>query len=301
MKLLCQSIAVILLLIAVSCSNKPTLQAENKMNNEVQLQHASPDFNENDRTATADSAGKGATPGQAKSIKASTTDKRSDWDKKIIKTSTISVQVKNALQYSQYLKAEIKNAGGYIAAEEQNQAEGRLENNYTLKIPVDQFDNVINIIENKAEKIVDHTMKAEEVSKEMVDVQSRMESKRKIRDRYLELLKQAKNMSEILQVQQEINSIQTDIESAAGRLSYLGNAVAYSTIQLNTFQVLTATPGEDLQPSYGHRIITSFLSGLKWFSESLILMINLWPVWAILFSIWFILKRRRPIQPAKGK
>jgi hypothetical protein len=300
MKIICQTLAAIIMLLTVSCSNKPKLLGEYDINNQKQTKPVPPSSNVDDGSAVADSVRQGTSSNQGKPADYDATNRKSDWDKKIIKTSVISIQVKNSLQYGQYLKAELKNAGGYISAEEQNKTEGRLENNYTLKIPVDQFDNVINLIENKAEKIVDLTMKAAEVSTEMVDVQSRMESKKKIRDRYLDMLKQAKNMSEILQVQQEINSIQVDIESTAGRMAFLRNAVAYSTIQLNTLQVLAAIPGEDTAPTYGHRIIGSFVFGLKWISEGLIFLINLWPVWAILFAVWFFLKRRAP-QPAKGK
>jgi hypothetical protein len=52
----------------------------------------------------------------------------------------------------------------------------------------------------------------------VVDTRSRMEAKKQMRDRYLELLKQARNMKEILEVQQVINSIQEDIESGSGRV-----------------------------------------------------------------------------------
>jgi hypothetical protein len=46
-----------------------------------------------------------------------------------------------------------------------------------------------------------------------------MEARKKVRDRYIELLKQAKNMSEVLQVQNEINNTQVEVEGAAGRIA----------------------------------------------------------------------------------
>lgn len=47
-----------------------------------------------------------------------------------------------------------------------------------------------------------------------------MQAKMAVRDKYLQLLKQAKNIDETLQVQNEINGIQEDIEAANGRINY---------------------------------------------------------------------------------
>ena len=60
----------------------------------------------------------------------------------------------------------------------------------------------------------------EDVTGEVVDTRARMEAKKQMRDRYLALLKQARNMKEILEVQTEINTIQEDIESASGRVGF---------------------------------------------------------------------------------
>jgi hypothetical protein len=49
-------------------------------------------------------------------------------------------------------------------------------------------------------------------------------------------------MKEILQVQQEINSIQEQMESASGRINYLSHQSAYSTIHLQYFQYLVPYP-----------------------------------------------------------
>ena len=57
-----------------------------------------------------------------------------------------------------------------------------------------------------------------------VDTRSRLEAKKQVRLRYLDFLKEAKNVEEILNVQSQINGIQEDIEAASGRLDYLNHA-----------------------------------------------------------------------------
>ncbi|MGO8055700.1 DUF4349 domain-containing protein, partial [Rhizobium leguminosarum] len=97
------------------------------------------------------------------------------------------------------------------------------------KVPVDRFDEAINLLAETDEKILERKIGSEDVTGDVVDTRSRMEAKKQVRERYLDLLKQAKNINEILQVQTEINNIQVDIESAAGRVNYLSHAAALST------------------------------------------------------------------------
>jgi len=54
----------------------------------------------------------------------------------------------------------------------------------------------------------------------MADTRSRLETKKEVRERYLDLLKQARNMKDILAVQNEINDIQEQMEGAAGRTGH---------------------------------------------------------------------------------
>ncbi len=79
---------------------------------------------------------------------------------------------------------------------------------------------------------------------------ARVEAKKAVRTKYIELLKQAKNMEDILQVQHELISIQEDIESATGRVEYLQHAAVYSTVNLKYFQYINGKTGDDLKPNF---------------------------------------------------
>ncbi len=155
---------------------------------------------------------------------------KADWDKKIIKTGNIAMEVKKYAVFNEMLHREIKQLGGYVAQEEQQQSNDKIENTVTVKVPVDQFDNAIGRLTPGTEKIIEKKITAEDVTGEIVDTQSRLEAKKRVRDRYLDLLKQAKNMKEILEVQNEVNGIQENIEAGAGRIGYLSHASAFSTI-----------------------------------------------------------------------
>lgn len=218
---------------------------------------------------------------------------KEDWDKKIIKTANLNLEVKSYERFNELLHSSAKALGGYVAQEEQHQSDYAIENTIVIKVPVDLFDKAVAVLTPAGEKLMEKKITAEDVTGEMVDTKARMEAKKRIRDRYLDLLKQAKNMEEILQVQNEINQQQENIEAAGGRINYLGHAAAFSTINMHFYQVLKANDIRQDEPSYSLRVIESLKSGLHWFAELFILLVSLWPLWAVITVLWILIRKTK--------
>ena len=221
-----------------------------------------------------------------------------EWDKKIIKTALLNLEVKDYTGYYSSLREKIKNIGGYIAQEEQRQSAYKIENTLVIKVPVEQFDNALAQLTDKAEKLNEKKITSQDVSAEYIDIRSRMESKKQVRQQYIELLKQAKNMEDILNVQSEINSIQEEIEAAAGRVEYLGHSSAYSTINLTYYQVLNSSTSDNDKPSFGTRISAAFKTGWEWITSLFVGLVSVWPLCLVTF---FALIFYRRMKPAKVK
>ncbi len=98
----------------------------------------------------------------------------------------------------------MKSFGAYIAQEQQSETDEQISSDITIKVPVDKFDDLMNSLSGVDVKLLEKNVSTEDVTGEVVDTKSRIEAKQQARLRYLELLKQAKNMNEILQVQNEI-------------------------------------------------------------------------------------------------
>ncbi|MDF2187870.1 DUF4349 domain-containing protein [Paraflavitalea sp. CAU 1676] len=232
-----------------------------------------------------------------------------DWDKKIIKHGTLSVEVGDYAKFNDLVHNAVKQLGGYVANEEQNESDYKIENALTIKVPVAQFDNAIQSLAPGKEKILVKKITAQDVTGEVVDTKSRLEAKREVRLRYLELLRQAKKMEDILQVQEEINEIQENIEAAAGRVHYLTHSAAYSTIELSYFQVIDPkAKDKETPPGFGEKVLLALTAGLAWVGELLIVLLTLWPLWAAIAVLWWVFRKYRlskritaAILPAKGQ
>lgn len=228
-----------------------------------------------------------------------------DWNKKIIKTASLNIEVKEYNSFNKKVLQASTQFGGYIADEQQNETEYKIENVLTLKVPVDQFQNTVDFLTTGDGKINEKKITSEDVTTQYVDTKSRLEAKRAARMRYLDFLKQAKNMEEILQVQSEIDDIQEEIESAAGRINYLSNASAMSTINLTYYQILNATAKDADNPGFFKEIRTAFVTGWKGIGEVFVGLMYVWPLIALAaFGIW-MLKRynanKKKVQVVKAE
>src|SRR5207342_440587 len=115
-------------------------------------------------------------------------------------------------------------------------------------------ESVIATLTSNQQRIIERKISSADVTGEVVDTRARIEAKKRVRDRYLDLLNQAKNMEEILHVQNEVNDVQEQIEAASGRVSYLTHAAAMSTIRITYFQVIGQEIQNDKNPGFGDRV-----------------------------------------------
>lgn len=216
-----------------------------------------------------------------------------DWDKKIVKTATLQAEVKDFSLYSQGLVQRVKALGGYISQEQQNQTDYRIENTVTIKIPVSQFDQAVATLLKDVQKVDTRQISSEDVTSAYIDSKSRLEAKKEVRLRYLELLKSARNMKDIIEVQKEINYIQEEIEMVTGRINYLGHASAMSTIHLTYYQVLNMPGGSKGTPGFIEELKDSFANGWYWLGELFIGLVAIWPLVLLIVFVALLIRRKQ--------
>lgn len=220
-----------------------------------------------------------------------------DWDKKLIKTANITIEAANYSGFDQQIRNALKRHGAYIASEEQAFSDDRKQNMMTIKVPVIHFESLLGSFGSDSNRIVQKNISSEDVTSEMYDSKSRIEARKKIRERYLQLLQQAKKMDDVLKVEQEINNIQEELESASGRLNYLSHQTSYSTIHLTYYSLLTASPQTEQPNTFWKRLKAGFAEGGDILVEIILIGIRLWPL--ILLGILIGVLWKRKIQTVK--
>ena len=225
------------------------------------------------------------------------TSKPINWDKKIIKNATLNAEVKDYKTFSQQVNEKVRKYGGYLSTEEQSQSEYQIQNSVVIKVPVDQFENAVNDLTKDVSRLNEKHISSDDVTTQLVDGKSRLEAKKQVRLRYLDLLKQARNMEEILTVQKEINDIQEEIELVNGRINSLSHHSAMSTIHFTYFQVINAAAkaAGDKDPDFMDKVKTAFANGWYWLGELLVGLVSIWPLLTvIILGTWFFRRKQMP-------
>lgn len=232
-------------------------------------------------------------PGQKKSTNTPSPAPNPDWDKKIIKTADLTMETNNFKTYTDRMRQIVKQAGGYIAQEQQTQSTGMIENTVTIKVPVDRFDDLLQQLPADSDKVVEKKISSEDVTRAFVDTRLRLETKKEARARYLDLLRQAKSMKDVLAVQEVIDGLQEEMDAASGQVAYLSHSAAFSTINLRFYQLLDKTVYAP--PSFGHKLIEALTRGWEWLGEFLLLLTNFWPFILLGGTAFFLIRRRKII------
>jgi hypothetical protein len=215
-----------------------------------------------------------------------------DLDRKIVKTADIRLELEKFEDFNKSIRKAIKQYGGYIANEQQQNTDYQLQSIISIKVPVSRFEDMVNSFGGEGIKVLELSISTEDVSDAYVDSKSRMEARKQVRARYIELLKDARKMSDVLSIQNEINSTQEEIEAAAGRMQLLQNQSAYSTINLTYFQYLNGKLPE--QPNFFTKVSEAFSNGFHVVGSVVLVFISLWPLVIVGFVIYMIARRYKP-------
>ncbi len=216
-------------------------------------------------------------------------------EKRIIKDGSLTLVSKDILVSKKRIDALLKQQQGYYEKEAlQNEA---YSTTYQLKlrIPSQNFEAFINLLEMGSDEINDKSIHANDVTEEFVDLESRLLNKRAYLKRYRELLSNANTIKDILAIEENIRVILEEIESTEGRLNYLNNQVAWSTLDIS----LVFTKAYTYKPSepdpFGERIKNALSTGWRGIVAFVVFLVYIWPVVVILFIalLWFRRYRQR--------
>jgi len=133
-------------------------------------------------------------------------------------------------------------SGGWVVSSSLFGSDGAKSGAVTIRVPVDQFDSIMNQVEEMALRVDRSSTTGEDVTEEYVDVSARLQNLEATAERVRGFLDDARDVEDALAVNQELSRLESEIESLKGRLQYLEQSAAFSTIEISL------TPDELSQP-----------------------------------------------------
>ena len=179
-------------------------------------------------------------------------------ERKIIKRGTIRFETADVNETKSLITQTVQDLNGYISDENVDGYHDRLEHRLTIRVPADKFDLLLQTISESVNKFDSRKIEALDVTEEYIDIASRIKSKKEILNRYTELLTQAAKVEEILLIEKEIGNLQTEIESVEGRMRYLTDRIAFSTLNVTYYREI-----EHQEEVERIRFVSEFADGIS--------------------------------------
>lgn len=213
------------------------------------------------------------------------TDVQLPTERKIIKQGTITFETKDAEATGQRIAKAVADYNGYITEDEQSDYDYRVEHRVTIRIPAGSFDALLDAIAKGADDLKSKNISAQDVTEEYVDVESRIKTKKELEARYQQLLQKATKVEEMLAIEREMGTLRTEIESIEGRLRYLKDRVAFSTLTVIYYETPSASFG------FFGKIGFALRDGWNNLLEFLVGVVSLWPFVLLATGLFLLLRR----------
>lgn len=210
--------------------------------------------------------------------------------KKIIKDGSLQIKVENLKSVKKTVDSLIKFHDAYYANESFHTNKWKSSFELKIRIPSKNFEKFITALENGNGELQKRELDARDVTEQFIDLEVRLSNKKAYLQRYNELLNRANTVKEILEIQEKSRWIEEEIEIATGRLNYLRNQVAFSTIDLLLFEEKEPENLEN-KPGFFKKLSASLMDGWSILLGILLFTVQLWPVWLLVLLVWIAWKR----------
>ncbi|MEM6629723.1 MAG: DUF4349 domain-containing protein [Bacteroidota bacterium] len=215
-------------------------------------------------------------------------DEPADVEQKLIKEGDIRFETVSIDSTRKQVLAAVKRNKGYISSDNSESYAGQVSHTLVIRVPKENFDALVKEITQGVDRLDRKAIQVKDVTAEFVDMSARLKTKKELENRYTALLQQARNVSEMLEIERQIGQLRGEIESIEGRLKYLQNKVSLSTLTVSFYETIPT------QVAFGKKFVEGFRQGwenLIWF---LVGLVNIWPFLLLIpVVIWGFRRLRR--------
>jgi len=228
-------------------------------------------------------------------------------ERQVIRNAEIDLDVKDLDVAQQAALDIIEEAGGYVSESSRTRRNVNEERAHlTFRVPAEQYDSIIPKLE-KIGMVTDERTWANDVTEEYIDLTAAIENLQSQEERLRELMEQASQVEDVLRIENELTRVRQEIDSRTGRLRYLQDRVAYSTITLHLTENILANPTINAtgMAGIGQRSRVAFVQAVNYmlqFTANLVVfLVGTIPVvvWLVLVGgiFWYVYRRVRPYLP----
>ncbi|MEU1593966.1 DUF4349 domain-containing protein [Streptomyces sp. NPDC005708] len=221
---------------------------------------------------------------------------------RIIRTASLTVQVKEVPKALDEARTAVENAGGFVGSESTSRdTAGHERTRLVLRVPVAKYEEVLGELQG-AGRLVERTAKAQDVTDQVVDVDSRIKSQRASVARVRELMDRATKLSDVVALEGELSTREADLESLLARQASLDDRTSLATITLSLSETPVKKAAKDDRPGFLDALAGGwhvFVTLLRWIALAIGAALPFAVCAALLVLVWVRgVRPRLPHHPA---
>lgn len=156
----------------------------------------------------------------------------SQLDRKIIMTATLDLATDAVSKRYEDVGNIASSAGGFIASSTFGSSGDQQTASVTIRVPAASYQQALNDL-RKLGDVKGEQSNANDVTEEYTDLQSRLRNLKATQEQYLAFLLKAADITQVLAVQDRLNSTRADIEQVQGRINLVDHQSDLATITVH--------------------------------------------------------------------
>jgi hypothetical protein len=156
-------------------------------------------------------------------------------EKKIIKNADLTIKTQNLTDTYDKLTAKLYELGGSVFSSNTDRGEINASQYAVLTISPEYFDEFLAYADETG-NVTQKNISSEDITGSYVDVEIRLENKRRNLEKYYEYLADADNIDSLIMIQNQIDYITAEIESFEAQLQMWNRNLAESRIEVRIIE-----------------------------------------------------------------
>ena len=217
----------------------------------------------------------------------------------VIRTAIVRALVQDVNVAETRVRELAEGRGGFVLSSEASGEDDQRTATVSFKVPAERFDETLSEVGKLALKVDSLRVEGQDVTDEYVDIESRLRNLRAVETRLLQFLNDANRTEDALAVNAQLTDIQGQIEQAQGRIAYLKQSAALSTITVEFYAqpVISLLSEPSWVPSATARGALNDLISFGQALADVVIVAAVWaPIWLplLLLTLWLRRRLRRP-------
>lgn len=219
-------------------------------------------------------------------------------DKKIIKNGNLSLKVDKVDEASEKIAQISKDNQGEIFSSNIRQSSKNIKSGSVMvKVPVANFEKAFAEIKTVASLVLNESTSGQDVTEQYVDLQGQLKNKQAEEAQFVEIMKQANEIQDILAVTQQLSRVRGQIESLQGKIKFLDSQTDMSTISISLSEDQGITLVDSWRPwqvikGSVNSLFKNVQGSINFIIKLVIIVIPIFIIWGlIIWAIYLIGKK----------